>query len=277
MSFITFIQYLFFLVNFNIRKAHPASVYHYVGEVEAVLQNFIILVEWMNMIKEIKQSIKRKRWLQFLKMIVIVLVVILIAVFLSSYSYNQPALNVLKKKQFVMIKMGDPTEEHFEVGLDLDKKEYYYNDETAVKDDTVYGGYKADWDRKQYYKSAINEELSSVLLSNKITTDEIKKSNYQITSSPKRFVDDKLMKEEYPPEFEEIYLNKKRQFTKVRITYNKEFLPTKIEWYYKGGEGLKWYTWRTYSYPFKNKSDFDKRLDEEIEDIKEIQEENEGD
>ena len=229
------------------------------------------------MIKEIKQSIKRKRWLQFLKMIVIVLVVILIAVFLSSYSYNQPALNVLKKKRFVMIKMGDSSDDHFEVGLDLDKKEYYYNDETAVKDDTVYGGYKADWDRKQYYKSAVNNELSSVLLSKKITIDEIKKSNYQITSSPKRFVDDKLMKEEYPPEFEAIYLNKKRQFTKVRITYNKEFLPTKIEWYYKGKEGIDWYTWRTYSYPFKNKSDFDKRLDEEIEDIKEIQEENEGD
>lgn len=176
-----------------------------------------------------------------------------------------------------MIKMGDSSDDHFEFGLDLDKKEYYYNDETAVKDDTVYGGYKADWDRKQYYKSAINEELSSVILSNKITTDEIKKSNYQITSSPKRFVDDKLMKEEYPPEFEEIYLNKKRQFTKVRITYNKEFLPTKIEWYYKGGEGFKWYTWRTYSYPFKNKADFDKKLDEEIENIKEIQEENEGD
>lgn len=201
----------------------------------------------------------------------------LILLSLSSCSNNQPALNILNRQRFVMIKMGDPTEEHFEVGVDLEKKEYYYNDETAVKDDTVYGGYKADWDRKQYYKSAINEELSSVLLSNKITMDEIKKSNYQITSSPKRFVDDKLMKEEYPPEFEEIYLNKKRQFTKVRITYNKEFLPIKIEWYYKGPEGLKWYTWRTYSYPFKNKSNFDKKLDEEIGTIKEIQEENEGD
>lgn len=202
---------------------------------------------------------------------------ILALFFISSCSNNRSALNVLKKKQFVMIKMGDPTEEHFEVGLDLDKKEYYYNDETAVKDDTVYGGYKADWDRKQYYKSAVNEELSSVLLSKKISTDEIKKSNYQITSSPKRFLDDKLMKEEYPPEFEAIYLKKNRQFTKVRITYNKEFLPTKIEWYYKGKEGLKWYTWRTYSYPFKNKADFDKKLDEEIKDIKEIQMENEGD
>jgi len=244
---------------------------------EAVLQKFIILVEWMDMMKEIKQSAKRKRWLEFPKTIVVVLIVMLIAVFLSSCSNNQPALNVLKKKQFIMIKMGDSTDEHFEVGLDLEKKEYYYNDETAVKDDTVYGGYKEDWDRKQYYKSAVNEELSSVLLSKKITTDEIKKSNYQITGSPKRFVDEKLIKEEYPPEFEAIYLNKKLQFTKVCITYNKEFLPTKIEWYYKGEEGLKWYTWRTYSYPFKNKSDFDKKLDEEIKTIKAIQEENEGD
>lgn len=229
------------------------------------------------MMKEMKQSIKRKLWLQFPKLIVVVLVVMLIAVFLSSCSNNQYALNILNRQRFVMIKMGDTTDEHFEVGVDLEKKEYYYNDETAVKDDTVYGGYKADWDRKQYYNSAVNEELSSVLLSSKITMDEIKKSNYQITSSPKRFVDDKLMKEEYPPEFEAIYLKKNRQFTKVRITYNKEFLPTKIEWYYKGEEGLKWYTWRTYSYPFKNKANFDKKLDEEIKTIKAIQEENEGD
>ena len=244
---------------------------------EAVLQKFIILVEWMDMMKEIKQSAKRKRWLEFPKMIVVVLVVMLIAVFLSSCSNNQPALNVLKKKQFVLIKMGDPLYKDFEVGFDLREEEFYYIAETAVKDDTVYGGYKADWDRKQYYKSAVNNELSSVLLSKKITTDEIKKSNYQITSSPKRFLDDKLMKEEYPPEFEGRYSIKDSQFSKVRITYNKEFLPTKIEWYYKGEEGLKWYTWRTYSYPFKNKANFDKKLDEEIKTIKAIQEENEGD
>ena len=231
----------------------------------------------MDMIKEVKQLIKRKRWLQFPKIIVVVLVVMLIAVFLSIYSYNQPALNILKKKQFVMIKMGDPLYKDFELGFDLREEEFYYIAETAVKDDTVYGGYNVDRDRNKYYKSAVNDDLSSVLLSNKITIDEIKKSNYQITSSPKRFVDDKLMKEEYPPEFEAIYLNKKRQFTKVRITYNKEFLPTKIEWYYKGEESLKWYTWRTYSYPFKNKAEFDKKLDEEIENIKEIQRENEGD
>ena len=223
------------------------------------------------MMKEIKQSMKRKRWLQFPKMIVVVLVVMLIAVFLSSCSNNQPALNVLKK--FVMIKMGDPLYKDFEVGFDLREEEFYYIAETAVKDDTVYGGYNVDRDRNKYYKSAVNEELSSVLLSNTITTDEIKKSNYQITSSPKRFLNDKLMKEEYSPEFEGRYSIKDSQFSKVRITYNKEFLPTKIEWYYKGEEGLKWYTWRTYSYPFKNKTEFDKKLDEQIQLIKDIEEE----
>ena len=229
------------------------------------------------MIKEVKQLIKRKRWLQFPKIIVVVLVVMLIAVFLSIYSYNQPALNILKKKQFVMIKMGDPLYKDFELGFDLREEEFYYIAETAVKDDTVYGGYNVDRDRNKYYKSAVNDDLSSVLLSNKITIDEIKKSNYQITSSPKRFVDDKLMKEEYPPEFEGRYSIRNSQFSKVRITYNKEFLPTKIEWYYKGEESPKWYTWRTYSYPFKNKAEFNKKLDEEIETIKEIQKENEGD
>lgn len=219
-----------------------------------------------------KLTIKRKILFHLPK----IMMAILVLFFISSCRTNQPALNVLKKKQFVMIKMGDPLYKDFEVGFDLREEEFYSIAETAVKDDTVYGGYNVDRDRNKYYKSAVNEELSSILLSNKITIDEIKKSNYQITSSPKRFVDDKLMKEEYLPEFEAIYLNKKRQFTKVRITYNKEFLPTKIEWYYKGKEGLDWYTWRTYSYPFKNKADFDKKLDEQIQLIKDIEEEHEA-
>ena len=202
---------------------------------------------------------------------------ILALFFISSCSNNQSSWSLLKKKQFVLVENGDPSYKEFVVGFDLKEQEFYNNAQTVVKDDTVYGGYNVDRDRNKYFSSAVNNELSSVLLSKKITTDEIKKSNYQITSSPKRFVDDKLMKEEYPPEFEAIYLKKNRQFSKVRITYNNELLPTKIEWYYKGEEGLKWYTWRTYSYPFKNKSDFDKKLDEQIQLIKDIESEKEED
>lgn len=162
------------------------------------------------------------------------------------------------------------------VGFDLKDKELYNSYFAVIKRNKLYGGY-GNYGTKEMYQRSFNREIPSILVNLKISPDETKKNNYQITGSPNRFVDDKLMKEEYPPEFEAIYLNKKRQFTKVRITYNKEFLPTKIEWYYKGGEGIKWYTCRTYSYPFKNKSDFDKKLDEEIKTIKEIQKENEGD
>ena len=156
-------------------------------------------------------------------------------------------------------------------------RELFFSYSSAIKDGILYGG-KGNYEMKEYYRTALNEEISSILMNIKVTTEEIKKNNYQITRSPESLANKKLLKEKYPPEFELQYkYRKKRQFTKVRITYNKEFLPTRIEWYYKGEEGLKWYTWRTYSYPFKNKSDFDKRLDEEIETIKAIQEENKGD
>ena len=51
-----------------------------------------------------------------------IMMAILALFFISSCSNNRSALNVLKKKRFVMIKMGDSTDDHFEVGLDLDKK-----------------------------------------------------------------------------------------------------------------------------------------------------------
>ena len=87
----------------------------------------------------------------------------------------------------------------------------------------------------------VNNELSSVLLSKKITTDEIKENpTIKLLAHGQDSLDDKLMKEEYPPEFEGRHLfEEDSQFTKVRITYNKEFLPTRIEWYYKGEEGLQ--------------------------------------
>ena len=98
---------------------------------------------------------------------------------------------------------------------------------------------------KEYYRTALNEEISSILMNIKVTPEEIKKNNYQITRSPESLANKKLLKEKYPPEFELQYkYRKKNQFSKVRITYNK---------------------------------DFDKRLDEEIETIKAIREENKGD
>ena len=122
----------------------------------------------------------------------------------------------------------------------------------------MYGG-SQEYSAAEYYKRALDIELTSALLNHQMNIKDIKDSNYQITRSTDSFINKKLLEEKQPPEFEGRYSIKDSQFSKVRITYNKEFLPTRIEWYYKGEEGLKWYTWRTYSYPFKNKSDFDKR------------------
>ena len=173
------------------------------------------------------------------------------------------AYDILQKQRFVLVQDKNDWGKEWStgVGFDLKDKELYNSYFAVIKRNKLYGGY-GNYGTKEMYQRSFNREISSILVNLKISPDEIKKNNYQITRSP-----DSLGR----------YSIKDSQFSKVRITYNKEFLPTKIEWYYKGEEGLKWYTWRTYSYPFKNKANFDKKLDEEIKTIKAIQEENEGD
>ena len=152
---------------------------------------------------------------------------------------------ILQKQRFVFVQDAYDLKEgsYSGIGFDLKEKNLFVNASTVLKDNKLYGR-SGKFNKKEFYEHALNGEITSIL--------------------------------KYPPELEKKYLNKELQFSKVRITYNKEFLPTKIEWYYKGPEGLKWYTWRTYSYPFKNKADFNKKLDEQIQLIKDIEEEHEA-
>ena len=242
---------------------------------EAVLQKIIILVEWMNMMKEIKmRRFSSKVFLVALSLVVVA------GVFIAFRrgKIQKDSKSILEQQRFIEthILSGDYNKESISSGFDLKEKEFFYYHGAAIKNNKLYGG-SQEYSAKQYYKRALDIELTSALLNQQISVKDIKDSNYQITRSTDSFINKKLLEEKHPPEFEGRYSIKDSQFSKVRITYNKEFLPTKIEWYYKGNEGLKWYTWRTYSYPFKNKADFDKKLDEEIETIKAIQEENEGD
>ena len=115
--------------------------------------------------------------------------------------------------------------------FDLKDKELYNPYFAVIKRNKLYGGY-GNYGTKEMYQRSFNREISSILVNLKISPDEIKKNNYQITRSPDSLVNKELLKEEYPPEFEGRYSIKDSQFSKVRITYNKEFLPTKIEWYY---------------------------------------------
>ena len=217
------------------------------------------------------------------RLLLIAVFIIIVAVLsfrIVNHIQQQPmyACAILQKERFVLVQDKNDWGKEWStgVGFDLKDKELYSSYFIVIKKDKLYGGY-GNYGTKEMYQRSFNREISSILVNLKISPDEIKKNNYQITRSPDSLVNKELLKEEYPPEFEGRYSIKDSQFSKVRITYNKEFLPTKIEWYYKGEGGLKWYTWRTYSYPFKNKSEFDKKLDEEIETIKEIREENKGD
>jgi len=229
----------------------------------------------MDMVKEIKKN-------RFnLKVFLVALLLVVVAgifITLQRGKIQEDSKSILEKQRFIdtHILSGDENKESISAGFDLKDKEFFYYHGAAIKNSKLYGG-SQEYSAAEYYKRALDIELTSALLNHHINIEDIKDSNYQITRSTDSFINKKLLDEKHPPEFEGRYSIKDSQFSKVRITYNKEFLPTKIEWYYKGEEGLKWYTWRTYSYPFKNKAEFNKKLDEEIKTIKEIQKENEGD
>ena len=227
-----------------------------------------------------KESKKRRFNLKPLLLIIILLFAIA-CIFIVVYrnKIREDSKSILEQQRFIFVQNPEWTKirgDDFGTGIDLEAKNLYIPFNTAVRGSEKYGGYGND-SASRIYDDVVKNQLSSALLKGKFSRKEIRDSNYKITRSPESLIDKKLLKEEYPPEFELLYkYQKESQFSKIRITYNKEFLPTKIEWYYKDKEGLKWYTWRTYSYPFKNKTEFDKKLDEQIQLIKDIEEEHEA-
>ena len=227
-----------------------------------------------------KESKKRRFNLKPLLLIIIPLFAIA-CIFIVVYRnrIREDSKSILEQQRFIFVQNPEWTKirgDDFGTGIDLEAKNLYIPFNTAVRGSEKYGGYGND-SASRIYDDVVKNQLSSALLKGKFSRKEIRDSNYKITRSPESLINKKLLKEEYPPEFELLYkYQKESQFSKIRITYNKEFLPTKIEWYYKDKEGLKWYTWRTYSYPFKNKTEFDKKLDEQIQLIKDIEEEHEA-
>lgn len=228
------------------------------------------------MMKEVK---KRRFSLKVFLFALIFVVVAGIFIVVQIGKTQENSKSILEHQRFIVVADSidkDQYNHNFEIGIDLKNKNYYNSTQAAVKNGKKFGEY-ASVSSSDSYNGILYEEVTSAILNLKVSKDEIEKSNYIIERDPKSLITKSLVKEEKTPEFEARVLDKTDQFSKVRITYNKEFLPTKIEWYYKGQEGLKWYTWQFYSYPFKNETDFNKKLDEEIKTIKEIQNENEGD
>lgn len=183
--------------------------------------------------------------------------------------------SILEHQRFIVVDSsinGNLYRYNFENGYDLKNDNFYSITQVVVKNGKKYGSYSDEKPSDRYHRD-LYRNITSAILNLKVSREEIEKSNFVIERDPKSLITKSLVKEGKTPDFEAKVLNEKNQFSKVRITYNQDYLPIKLEWYFKGKDGLKWYTWSRFSYPYKTESEFNKKLDEEIQRIKDIEEE----
>ena len=183
--------------------------------------------------------------------------------------------SILEHQRFIVVDSAEyenSYRSYFENGYDLRSNNSYSKTQVVVKNGKKYGSYSDEKPSDRYHRD-LYRNITSAILNLKVSKVEIEKSNFIIERDPKSLITKSLVKEGKTPDFEAKVINKKNQFSKVRITYNQDYLPIKLEWYFKGKDGLKWYTWSRFSYPYKTESEFNKKLDEEIQRIKDIKEE----
>lgn len=225
------------------------------------------------MMKEIK---KRRFSLKSILLLTLLLLTIAsIFIVVQRGKTQEDSKSILEHQRFIVVDDSINKKEYnhnFEIGIDMKNKNYYNSTQAAVKNGKKFGEYPYV-SSSDSYNGILYEEVTSAILNLKVSKVEIEKSNFIIERDPKSLITKSLVKEEKTPAFEARVLDKTDQFSKVRITYNQDYLPIKLEWYFKGKDGLKWYTWSRFSYPYKTESEFNKKLDEEIQRIKDIKEE----
>ncbi len=183
--------------------------------------------------------------------------------------------SILEQKRFIVVDSAEYENSYrfnFENGYDLKSNNFYSITQVVEKNGKMYDG-SSDEKPDDRYHLFLYRNVTSAILNLKVSKDEIEQSNFIIERDPKSLITKSLVKDGKTPDFEDKVLNEKNKFSKVRITYNQDYLPIKLEWYFKGKDGLKWYTWSRFSYPYKTESEFNKKLDEEIQRIKDIKEE----
>ena len=226
----------------------------------------------MDMMKEIKQrGFSSKVFLVALSLVVVASIFIAVQI----GKIGKDSKSILEQQRFIVVDdSGDENlyRSYFENGYDLRSNNSYSKTQVVVKNGEKYGSYSDEKPSDRYHRD-LYRNITSAILNLKVSREEIEKSNFIIERDPKSLITKSLVKEGKTPDFEAKVLNEKNQFSKVRITYNQDYLPIKLEWYFKGKDGLKWYTWSRFSYPYKTESEFNKKLDEEIQRIKDIKEE----
>lgn len=208
-------------------------------------------------------------------MLIMTMVTVIIFMVMRNRNNYEDSKFILEQQRFIVVDDSDDKNlyrSYFENGYDLRSNNSYSKTQVVVKNGKKYGSYSDEKPSDRYHRD-LYRNITSAILNLKVSREEIEKSNFIIERDPKSLITKSLVKEGKTPDFEAKVINKKNQFSKVRITYNQDYLPIKLEWYFKGKDGLKWYTWSRFSYPYKTESEFNKKLDEEIQRIKDIKEE----
>ena len=204
----------------------------------------------MDMMKEIKQrGFSSKVFLVALSLVVVA------GVFIAFRrgKIQENSKSILEQQRFIVVDdSGDENlyRSYFENGYDLRSNNSYSKTQVVVKNGKKYGSYSDEKPSDRYHRD-LYRNITSAILNLKVSREEIEKSNFVIERDPKSLITKSLVKEGKTPDFEAKVLNEKNQFSKVRITYNQDYLPIKLEWYFKGKDGLKWYTWSVFHIPIK--------------------------
>ncbi|QEW10668.1 hypothetical protein LPB220_05160 [Streptococcus sp. LPB0220] len=226
--------------------------------------------------REMMIEIKKKRFNFKVFLVALILVVVAgIFIVVQRGKIQEDSKSILEQQRFIVVDSAEYENSYrfnFENGYDLRSNNFYSITQVVVKNGKKYGSYSDEKPSDRYHRD-LYRNITSAILNLKVSKDEIENSNFIIERDPKSLITKSLVKEGKTPDFEAKVLNKKNQFSKVRIIYNRDYLPVKLEWYFKGKDGLKWYTWSRFSYPYKTESEFNKKLDEEIQRIKDIKEE----
>lgn len=222
------------------------------------------------------KEVKKRRF--SLKVFLVALILVVVAgifIVVQRGKIQEDSKSILEQQRFIVVDRSEDENSYrfnFENGYDLKSNNFYSTTQVVVKNGKQYDNSADEKPDGRYYIDLYNN-VSSAILNLRVSKEEIEKSNFIIERDPKSLISKSIVKGEKTPDFEAKVLNEKNQFSKVRITYDQDYLPIKLEWYFKGKDGLKWYTWSRFSYPYKTESEFNKKLDEEIQRIKDIKEE----
>ena len=180
------------------------------------------------MVKEIKK--KRFNFKVFL--VALILVVIAgIFIVVQRGKTQENSKSILEHQRFIVV--DDSENENlykfnFENGYDLKSNNFYSITQVVEKNGKMYDG-SSDEKPDDRYHLFLYQNVTSAILNLKVSKDEIEQSNFIIERDPKSLITKSLVKGKMTPEFEARVLDKTDQFSKVRITYNQDYLPFKFD------------------------------------------------